>query len=378
MNPPSLLLHLIEPGLLTTVQDRGRYGYQRYGVPVSGAMDEFALRMANVLVGNDQNAAALEITVQGPKIEFLAPTWIAVTGADLSPTLDERTISLWESVRVHAGSVLAFGDPRDGMRAYLAVRGGIDVPVVMGSRSTYLKGRFGGLQGRALRKGDQLCTLPLGGSEFVPKRLPKNYTAPLYGGSHRLRVITGPQQDAFDRSALSAFLGSRYKVSSQSDRMGYALDGPKIEHRAGADIISDGNPPGAIQVPGDGVPRVLLADRGTTGGYTKIATVIASDLSKLAQALPGHSIAFRQVSLQEAQDALREREALIRSVERQGLLPVMSISLDGASFEVQTNDGQPVTRQEPIDAPSEITLRRIGVTVGSQTYDFQLHVQREA
>lgn len=377
MNPPTLL-HLIEPGLLTTVQDRGRYGYQRYGVPVSGAMDEFALRMANVLVGNDQGAAALEITVQGPTIEFLAPTWIAITGADLSATIDERTVSLWESVQVHAGSVLAFGDPRDGMRAYLAVRGGIDVPIVMGSRSTYLKGRFGGLQGRALRKGDRLSTLPPDRSEFVPKRLPKNYTAPLYGGSHRLRVITGPQQDAFERGALSAFLGSRYKVSSQSDRMGYALDGPKIEHRDGADIISDGNPPGAIQVPGDGVPRILLADRGTTGGYTKIATVITSDLSKLAQALPAHAIAFRQVSLQEAQDALREREALIRSVERQGLLPVMSISLDGDSFEVQTNDGQPVTRQEPIDAPSETTLRRIGVTVGSQTYDFQLHVQREA
>ena len=377
MNPPTLL-HLIEPGLLTTVQDRGRYGYQRYGVPVSGAMDEFALRMANVLVGNDQGAAALEITVQGPTIEFLAPTWIAITGADLSATIDERTVSLWESVQVHAGIVLAFGDPRDGMRAYLAVRGGIDVPIVMGSRSTYLKGRFGGLQGRALRKGDRLSTLPLDRSDFVPKRLPKNYTAPLYGGSHRLRVITGPQQDAFDRGALSAFLGSRYKVSSQSDRMGYALDGPKIEHRDGADIISDGNPPGAIQVPGDGVPRILLADRGTTGGYTKIATVITSDLSKLAQALPAHAIAFRQVSLQEAQDALREREALIRSVERQGLVPVMSISLDGDSFEVQTNDGQPVTRQEPIDAPSETTLRRIGVTVGSQTYDFQLHVQREA
>ena len=341
-------------------------------------MDEFALRMANVLVGNDQGAAALEITVQGPTIEFLSPTWIAVTGADLSATLDERTVSLWESVQVHAGSVLAFGDPRDGMRAYLAVRGGIDVPIVMGSRSTYLKGRFGGLQGRALRKGDRLSTLPLDRSDFVPKRLPKNYTAPLYGGSHRLRVITGPQQDAFDRGALSAFLGSRYKVSSQSDRMGYALDGPKIEHRDGADIISDGNPPGAIQVPGDGVPRILLADRGTTGGYTKIATVITSDLSKLAQALPAHAIAFRQVSLHEAQDALREREALIRSVERQGLVPVMSISLDGDSFEVQTNDGQPITLQEPIDAPSETTLRRIGVTVGSQTYDFQLHVQREA
>ena len=137
---------ILDPGLLTTVQDRGRYGYQRYGVPVSGAMDEFALRMANIMAGNDQNAAALEVTVRGPKMEFHSSTWIAVTGADISPEVDGRPIPMWESVEIEEGSVLEFGDLRDGMRAYVAVRGGIDVPVVMGSRSTYLKGRFGGLK----------------------------------------------------------------------------------------------------------------------------------------------------------------------------------------------------------------------------------------
>ena len=376
MNPPTLIL--TQPGLLTTIQDRGRHGYQRYGVPVSGAMDEFALRMANILAGNDQNAAALEITLQGPTIEFLTTTWIALTGADLSPTLDDQPIPRWQSLQAQAGSTLAFGQPRDGTRTYLAVHGGIDAPIVMGSRSTYLKGQFGGLQGRALRKGDQLSTLPASQTPFTPKRLPKNYTAPLYGGSHRLRVILGPQQDAFDRSALSTFLDSRYKISTQSDRMGYTLEGPKIEHRSSPDIISDGNPPGAVQIPGDGAPRILLADRGTTGGYTKIASVITPDLSKLAQALPSHTVAFQQISIQEAQDTLHERETLIRAVERQGRIPAMSISIDGLTFDVQTPHGQPLTCQEPIAPPSETARRRIGATIDNQTYDFQLHIHREA
>ena len=376
MNPPTL--HITQPGLLTTIQDRGRYGYQRYGVPVSGAMDEFALRMGNLLAGNDQNAAALEITLQGPTIELLAPTWIALTGADLSPTLDDQPIPRWQSVQAQAGSTLAFGQPRDGMRAYLALHGGIDAPIVMGSRSTYLKGRFGGLQGRPLRKDDQLSTLPANPYDFTPKRLPKNYTAPLYGGSHRLRVILGPQQDAFDRTATSTFLGSRYKISPQSDRMGYTLEGPKIQHRQSPDIISDGNPPGAVQIPGDGAPRILLADRGTTGGYAKIAAVITPDLSKLAQALPSHTITFQQISIQEAQDALREREALIRSVERQGRIPIISISLDDHSFDVQTPDGQPLTLQEPIDPPSETTSRRLAATIHNQTHDFHLHIHHQA
>lgn len=370
-------LEILDPGLLTTVQDRGRYGYQRYGVPVSGAMDQFALRMANLMAGNDQDAAALEVTVRGPQIEFQASTWIAVTGADISPELDGQPLPMWESVEIGEGSVLAFGDLRDGMRAYVAVRGGIDVPMVMGSRSTYLKGGFGGLDGRALQVGDSLSALPADLDSAPPKRLPKDYTAPVYGGIHRLRVVPGPQDHAFDSNALSKFLTSRYRVHTDSDRMGYMLDGPKIDHVEGADIVSDGNPPGAVQIHGDGIPRILLADRGTTGGYTKIATVISADLPGLAQALPGQSVSFQQVTVEEAREALQEQESVIRSVARQGQLPVMSISLDDVVFAVETEDGQPITRTAPIAGHSEDVVRSIGVNIEGETYDFRLNVQRE-
>ena len=369
---------ILDPGLLTTVQDRGRYGYQRYGVPVSGAMDQFALCMANLLAGNDQGAAALEVTVRGPKIEFHTPIWIAVTGADISPEVDGRPIPMWESVEIEEGSTLEFGELRDGMRAYIAVRGGIDVPTVMGSRSTYLKGRFGGLEGRALQGGDLLSTLAPANDDFQPKRLPTNYTAPVYGGIHRLRVVPGPQDHAFDANALSKFLNSRYRIHPNSDRMGYMLDGPKVEHLESADIVSDGNPPGAIQIHGDGIPRILLADRGTTGGYTKIATVISVDLSGLAQALPGQSVSFRQVTVEEAQEALREQESIVHSVARQGQIPKMSISLDGVAFAVETEDGQPITQSGAIPGPSEEIVRGIGVNVGGESYDFRLSVERES
>ncbi len=369
---------ILEPGLLTTVQDRGRFGYQRYGVPVSGAMDEFALRLANLMAGNDQDSAALEVTVQGPRVEFLNPTWIAVTGADISPEIDGRPLPMWESVEVEEGNVLTFGDLRDGMRCYVAIHGGIDVPVVMASRSTYLKGRFGGLEGRALQAGDQMSTLPSSRDAVLPKRLPDDYTSPAYGGIHRLRVVPGPQDDAFDANALSRFLSSRYRVDPGSDRMGYMLDGPKIEHREGADIVSDGNPPGAIQIHGDGIPRILLADRGTTGGYTKIATVASADLPSLAQALPGHSVSFQQVTVEEAQEARREQESVIRSVARQGSLPVISISLDDATFRVETQDGQPVTSEAAMVGPIEKMVRTVGVMIDGESYDFRLSVEKEA
>ena len=371
-------LEILDPGLLTTVQDRGRYGYQRYGVPVSGAMDQFALRMANLMAGNGQDAAALEATVRGPRIEFHTDTWITVTGADISPEVDGKPLPMWESVEIGAGTVLTFGDLRDGMRTYVAVRGGIDVPPIMGSRSTYLKGRFGGLEGRALQAGDLLSTLPGDDIDFIAKQLPSSYTAPVYGGIHRLRVVPGPQDNAFEPEALSRFLTSRYRIHPDSDRMGYMLDGPKIDHRDGADIVSDGNPPGAIQIHGDGIPRILLADRGTTGGYTKIATVISADLPSLAQALPGQSVSFRQVTVEEAQEALREQESVIRSVARQGKLPVMSISLDGDAFAVETEDGQPITQPAPIAGLSEAVVRRIDVNIDGENYDFRLRVEKES
>ena len=376
MNVPTF--EILDPGLLTTVQDRGRYGYQRYGVPVSGAMDQFALRMANLMAGNDQGAAALEVTVRGPKIEFHTSTWIAVTGADISPKVDDRPVPMWESLEIEEGSILEFDELRDGMRAYIAVRGGIDVPTVMGSRSTYLKGQFGGLEGRALQGGDLLSTLAPANDDFQPKRLPSNYTSPVYGGIHRLRVIPGPQDHAFEPEALSKFLTARYRVHPDSDRMGYMLDGPKIEHLEGADIVSDGNPNGAVQIHGDGIPRILLADRGTTGGYTKIAAVISVDLSGLAQALPGQSVSFRQVTVEEAQEALREQESVIRSVARQGQLPKMSISLDNVAFAVETEDGRPITQSGAISGPSEEVFRSIGVHVDGESYDFRLSVERES
>ncbi|MBI4298194.1 MAG: biotin-dependent carboxyltransferase [Chloroflexi bacterium] len=312
-------LEIILPGFLTTVQDRGRYGYQRFGVPVSGAMDDFALRAANILAGNDEGAAGLEISVLGPRIRVLYDTWIAVTGADLSPTIDGETIPRWETVRVSKGSVLSFAGVRDGMRAYLAIAGGIDVPLVMSSRSTYLKGAIGGYEGRALRAGDVLEALsPKPGSRRVERRFPRDHI-PSYGHEHNLRVIMGSQDHYFNDGGISTFLSSRYVVSDQSDRTGYILEGPAIQHKSGPDIVSDGSPLGAIQVPGDGRPIILLADRGTTGGYAKIGTVISSDISKLAQAMPGDAVTFKKVTVEEAYSILRRQESLLKSVAQTGI-----------------------------------------------------------
>ena len=196
-------LEIMEPGLLTTVQDQGRYGYQRFGVPVSGAMDAFALRVANVLLGNGEESAGLEMTVFGPRIRFQADAWIALTGADMSPLLDGSALPMWQPVRVPRDGVLVFQGARDGMRSYLAVAGGIDVPVVMGSRSTYLKGVIGGLKGRALSAGDILSTLESGTDvEYANRRLPGNAAPPTYGREHGVRVVLGPQDDAFTAKGL--------------------------------------------------------------------------------------------------------------------------------------------------------------------------------
>ena len=242
-------LRIIEPGLLTTVQDLGRYGYQRFGVPVSGAMDDFALRAANLMVGNQEGAAALELTVLGPTIIFESDTCIAITGGDLSPALDGEPVPLWQTVNVPAGGRLSFGGARDGLRSWLAVAGGIDVPVVMRSRSTYVRGGIGGLNGRALAAGDSLSTLSPSDSPDMIRRLPVDFLAPSYGSSHHLRVVLGPQREAFTEDAISTLLGSTYSVSMDQDRMGCRLEGPALEHRSGPDIVSDGSPLGAVAGP---------------------------------------------------------------------------------------------------------------------------------
>jgi antagonist of KipI len=307
-------IDVVDGGMLTTVQDLGRFGYQRYGVPTSGALDLFALRAANRLVGNGDGAAALEITLIGPRLRFLVPATIALTGADLSALLDGRPVPRWQSVTVEAGAVLSFGPPVDGVRACLAVSGGIDVPEVLGSRSTYTRSRLGGFEGRPLAAGDTLRVrgdrpVLLGGTRQLPEAL-----RPSYGRRHLLRVIPGPQDDLFTESGMRTFLSSEYTVTPQSDRMGCRLIGPAIEHLRGPDIVSDGTPPGAVQVAGDGLPIVLLADRGTAGGYTKIATVIGPDLPGLAQAAPGDTVRFERVDLERAYAAVDEQERRLAAI----------------------------------------------------------------
>jgi biotin-dependent carboxylase-like uncharacterized protein len=311
-------IEVIDGGMLTTVQDLGRYGYQRYGVPTSGALDLFSLRAANRLVGNPDAAAALEATLVGPRLKFLVPATIALTGADLGARLGEQPLPRWQSVLVETGTSLSFGEPRDGMRAYLAVAGGIDVPVVLGSRSTYARSKLGGVEGRPIKASDvlQVCgerPVLLGGALQMPE-----VNRPTYGHSHTLRVVLGPQDDRFTAVGIDTFLSSAYTVSPQSDRMGYRLTGPTIEHLRGPDIVSDGTPFGAVQVAGDGVPIVLLADRGTAGGYTKIATTIGPDLPRLAQALPGDTVRFARVDLEAAYEAVREQERQLASIAAAG------------------------------------------------------------
>jgi len=292
------VLYVEKPGLLTTVQDLGRHGFQAYGLPAAGAADPYALQLANVLAGNDPGEAALEMTLAGPVLRVLAGGLVAVAGADLEARRNGSPLPLWETVAVQSGDVLSFGGARRGCRAYLALGGGVAVPEVLGSRSTYLRCRLGGLEGRALRAGDRVASREETGRIF--RRVPAPFV-PEYGASHTVRVVPGPQDDHFTPAGVQAFLTGEYRVANDSDRMGCRLAGPAIEHRPGmADIVSDGVPPGAVQVPGHGQPIVLLADRQTTGGYPKIACVVSTDLWRLAQAKPGDSIRFVPVSLDEA------------------------------------------------------------------------------
>ncbi|MFC4075290.1 5-oxoprolinase subunit C family protein [Salinithrix halophila] len=308
-------IQVLKSGLLTTVQDLGRTGYQQYGMVVAGAMDSFSFQVANLLLGNRRGEAGLEITITGPVLYFGCDIRIALTGGDLGPKLDGEEVPMWRSLQVKAGQILSFSGARQGMRAYLAVAGGIAVEPVMGSKSTYIKGALGGWRGRKLKEGDRL---PLAQSEEKSGRAGLRLAhdqRPVYRQETELRVVMGPQNDAFTSAGVKAFLSSSYEVTPQSDRMGYRLKGPTIRHRQSADILSDATAPGSVQVPADGQPIVLMADRQTTGGYAKVATVISVDIPLLAQAAPGHKITFRQVDMEEAQQTAIDQERLLRKLE---------------------------------------------------------------
>ncbi len=306
------LFHVTKPGLSTTVQDLGRVGLLRYGVPVSGAMDQFSLIAANLLVGNRPDDACLETTLIGPELEALAETQIAVTGGGCSPKIDGKIVPMWYTLNVKKGDVVSFGNMQDGCRACLSVRGGVSTPLVLGSRSTYIRGGFGGLDGGKLRDGDVIegfDVSPLSFAYSMPEAL-----VPQLADCVEARVILGPQADMFTETGVDTFLSAPFRVSAEADRMGYRLEGPKIEHKGKADIVSDALLPGAVQVPRDGKPIILMRDAQTTGGYPKIAVVITPDVSMLGQAGPGCSVRFSKVTLREAQESFLEFSRLLNSL----------------------------------------------------------------
>lgn len=326
------------PGLLTTLQDLGRNGSQHLGVPVNGAMDEVSHRLANLLVGNDENEATLEMTLNGPTLRFEEDAVIALCGPDMGGKAGNQIVPWWRPVRVPAGTTIAFSRPEIGCRAYLAVAGGFDVPLVLGSRSTALVGGYGGFRGRALKKGD---ALPLRSPrEAQTGRWVRSLARHHHGLAYPnwsvsrarmpyrvrpqiVRVVVGRHWQLFPVATREQLTQALYRVALDSDRMGYRLEGAPLERRRGGDVLSEGVVNGAVQVPPDGDPIVLMADRQTIGGYPVIAVVAGIDLPVMAQTAPGEDIQFRLVTVEESYAASAIREFQLGRV-RQSLAVQLS------------------------------------------------------
>lgn len=302
------LFRVKKPGAYTTFQDLGRTGYQQFGVVTSGAMDSFSLQMANMLVGNPRIEAGLEITMVGPELITLSDIVVAVCGADLNPKVNDHAVPMWKSFLLKEGDHLAFGMPKSGVRAYLAVSGGFDVPTVMGSKSTFAKAGIG----KVLDKGDTVYGEKGDGHPGVGLA---SSEVPEYDKEVELRVVPGPHTDRFTKEGLDLFFNEVHTVTPQSDRMGYRLKSSPILHRNGADIWTDAIPFGGVQVPASGQPIILMADRQTTGGYTRIGTVISVDLPKVAQLPPGGKIHFREIGVKEAQELFILQEQLLNQID---------------------------------------------------------------
>ena len=302
---------VVKSGPRTTVQDLGRRGTQRYGVSVSGVLDEEAAILGNRLVDNEYVAAVLECTFGGVALRFESDTRVAVTGAVANVEVIGVPQPMWTTLLVPAGGTLEIGAATVGTHVYIAVAGGIDVPKVLGSRSTHLGTKMGGFRGRALAEGDELVCGPVSDAKsslIAGTTVTTGFDIGYVGSRAPIRAISGPQYDSFPENGRATFWGSTFRVSTVSDRQGSRLEGPKVEAKDGKhDIISEAAYFGAVQVPSDGQPIVLLADRQSTGGYAKIASVISADLGRMAQLSPGAEVQFEEVDIETAQLAGRER-----------------------------------------------------------------------
>lgn len=316
------------PGLFTTVQDAGRYGWQRFGISPAGAMDALSLRLANALVGNAPGCAALEVTATGPTLRVEGAGCRLAWAGHMTASVGGRPLDGWTAHDLAPGETLRCGAVRDGLRVVIAVAGGFDLPAVLGSLSTHTGTRLGGLDGRSLRAGDRL-PLRWGGANGPPLTLPTIHR-PAPDGP--VRVVFGPQDDHFTEAGRSAFLAGPYRVGAKSNRMGLQLEGPAIAFRGGYNIVSDGVVHGSIQVAGAGLPIVLLADRQTTGGYPKIATAIGPDLPILARKRPGDVVRFEAVTPAEAEALARQAAA----TEAAALLALVPYRRDPATLDSGT------------------------------------------
>jgi antagonist of KipI len=326
------MLQIHKEGLQTTIQDLGRRGFQKYGVIVSGVMDPYAHRIANVLVGNQETDATIEITLVGPQLTFLEDCLFSLTGGDLSPLMNGYPIKMWRPIFAKKGCKLTFGKPLSGCRTYLAVAGGIAVPNVMESKSTYLRAGIGGYDGRALQKEDVVQVGEL--SQHIKDVIGKlaiagtdtsfiqvdwtlmSQAIPAYQPEAIVRITEGRQAQLFDENSLAAFYQEAFQISSDSDRMGYRLKGPQLALTEAKELVSEGITFGSIQVPPDGQPIILMADRQTTGGYPKIGQVATVDLPKVSQLKPGERIRFKKITLEQAQQALLNERQLIAQLTK--------------------------------------------------------------
>lgn len=313
-------LSVLKPGLLTTVQDQGRPGYQRHGIVVGGAVDAFAARVANLAVGNEDGAAVLEMALVGPELKAGQDLLVALCGADFAFQVGGREAPRDRPVAVRRGEVLSFGPARTGARAWLAVAGGIDVPVVLGSRATYVRGRIGGHEGRPLVAGDVVRTSQPGtwATQLWLKLVAEGGRSPAWSirpetlgrvsGGATVRATRGPEWDHFTAEAQAAIFGADYEVTRDIDRMGMRLTGPALHLKEAREEISAAVNVGVVQVPGSGQPIVLLVGRQSVGGYARIAAAATVDLGKLAQFRPGDRVRFEEIGLAQAHELLLARE----------------------------------------------------------------------
>ncbi|PFV68730.1 KipI antagonist [Bacillus sp. AFS059628] len=313
-------VEVLHAGMFTTVQDLGRTHYQQYGVPVGGAMDQSALRMINMLVGNEENEAALEMTIMGPKLLIKKTTLLAIGGADMEALLNGERIPLWRPILAEEGSMLCFGKVKSGCRTYVTFAGGIHIDRTMGSKSTYIRAAIGGIEGRMLKKGDyfQIGVQPEMANRFVQdlqkdERIKKkwaisNSILPKYKKHPKLRVIADFEYDQFTEESRKAFFMKEYKVSNYADRMGYRVEGEVLNRVEEKEILSSPVTFGTIQVPNGGQPIILMADRQTTGGYPRMGNIISVDLPLLAQLKPGDYVSFENITLEEAEQLYIEQE----------------------------------------------------------------------